>query len=181
MTAMTELTNFVSDNFTLDVDIQSALEHETGSSDTEEPPSPDVLTRWAQLAYAHVNQSNNSLAELTIRLVGNNEMRELNSQYRSQDKTTNVLSFPLENEFPELGDIDLCLLGDIIICHDVVVIEAIQQSKTVNDHYAHMVVHGVLHLLGYDHHGDQEAEQMEALEVTILTQDNIANPYKNAN
>ncbi|MCL4135276.1 UNVERIFIED_CONTAM: hypothetical protein GTU68_031484 [Idotea baltica] len=104
-------------------------------------------------------------------------MRDLNSQYRGKDKTTNVLSFPFENEFLALAELAPGLLGDIVICHSVVVEQAAQQNKTVHNHYAHMVIHGLLHLCGFDHQDDEQAEEMEALEVKILAQSNIPNPY----
>jgi len=111
--------------------------------------------------------------ELTIRLVNINESQQLNAQYRGKDKPTNVLSFPFE--VPE--GIELNLLGDLVICADIVESEALQQNKPLNAHWAHMVVHGCLHLLGYDHINNQDAEQMEALEIDILTKLGFNSPY----
>lgn len=112
--------------------------------------------------------------ELTIRLVNQDESQQLNHQYRSKDKPTNVLSFPFE--VPE--GIELDLLGDLIICVDVVEQEAKEQGKQLLAHWAHMVVHGCLHLLGYDHIDEQEAEEMEALETQIILGLGYSDPYR---
>jgi len=156
----------------LDVDVQHALSKQE-FNEAEEPPSDQQLIEWANRAYAQVNDQH---SEMTIRLVDQEEITALNRDYRQKDKPTNVLSFPVENEFEEL-DLDFNLLGDVIICHQVIVTQAQQQNKHVQDHYAHMVTHGVLHLCGYDHQDDPTAEQMEALEIQILAQSSIANPY----
>jgi len=166
----------------LEVDIQFALafgseECDTEASDSEEPPSPEILTEWAKIAFSEVAESQSRAAEVTLRIVGEDEMRTLNSQYRSKNKPTNVLSFAFENEFSEVIEIDTGLLGDVVICHQVVVSEAQQQSKSVYDHYAHMVTHGILHLCGYDHQVDEDAERMELIEAKILSLSDIENPY----
>lgn len=111
--------------------------------------------------------------ELTIRFVDVEESRRLNRDYRGRDRPTNVLSFPFERP----PGVDLPLLGDLVICHPVVVREAREQDKSQRAHYAHMVVHGTLHLLGHDHQEDAEAEAMEALEREILASLGIADPY----
>lgn len=105
--------------------------------------------------------------ELTIRIVDADESRALNHQWRGRDKPTNVLSFPGEFQ----------VLGDLAICAPVVAREASEQGKAPRAHWAHMVVHGVLHLLGYDHENDSDATAMEAREVKILEQFGYANPY----
>ena len=115
-----------------------------------------------------------SAAEITIRLVDSDESQQLNNQYRGKDKPTNVLSFPFEVP----TGIELDLLGDLVICAPVIAAEAIEQNKSENAHWAHMVIHGCLHLLGYDHINDQEAEEMEALEIALLAKLNIADPYQ---
>lgn len=112
--------------------------------------------------------------ELTIRLVTPQESQQLNHQYRGKDKPTNVLSFPFE--VPE--GIDLNLLGDLVICTQIIEQEAKQQNKTLNAHWAHMVIHGCLHLLGYDHINDEQATKMESLEIQILAKLDIADPYE---
>jgi len=111
--------------------------------------------------------------ELTIRLVEIQESQSLNLQYRDKDKPTNVLSFPFE--VPE--GIELDLLGDLVICADIVAQEAKQQDKKLHNHWAHMVIHGCLHLLGYDHIDDNEATEMEALETNLLKELEISDPY----
>lgn len=113
-------------------------------------------------------------AELAIRLVDAKEGRSLNRDYRGKDYATNVLSFPADMP-PELK---LPQLGDLAICAPVVLKEASEQGKKPRDHWAHMTIHGTLHLLGYDHLEDSEAEAMEALETRILAGLGIADPYK---
>lgn len=148
---------------TLSLDLQIA------DSD-EEHPSLQALENWVLLAL----KGQKTEAELTIRLVDEAEITALNKQYRHKNKATNVLSFPAE--IPE--HIDLPLLGDLVICSKVVKTEAEQQGKPLNDHWAHMVIHGCLHLLGYDHIDDDESEFMEQLETRLLAEIGIANPYK---
>ncbi|NCX94144.1 MAG: rRNA maturation RNase YbeY [Gammaproteobacteria bacterium] len=106
-------------------------------------------------------------------LVNSDEIQTLNRDYRNKDKPTNVLSFPFEAP----PGIDIDLLGDIIICPQVVFEEAQAQGKPYLDHFAHILIHGVLHLLGYDHLEEQEAEQMESKEIGLLAELNIRNPY----
>lgn len=143
------------------VDLQTATEAEI--------PTAEAFQRWADAALTEVEQD----CELSIRLVDEAESAELNQQYRGKNGPTNVLSFPFEAPI----ELDPRLLGDLVICAPVVEKEAAAQDKSVNDHWAHMVVHGCLHLLGYDHIEDEEAEQMEALEIRILSTLNIINPY----
>lgn len=144
-------------------------------------PLQEQFSGWANAAYAELKLK---AAEVTIRIVEESEMTELNQRYRGKQGSTNVLSFALMDSFDDFsGDLpeelfdDCPLLGDVVICHSVVVQEAKKQQKAVSDHYAHMVAHGVLHLCGYDHIDDQEAEQMEALEIKILNNQGISNPY----
>ncbi|CAC9513527.1 Metal-dependent hydrolase YbeY, involved in rRNA and/or ribosome maturation and assembly [uncultured Gammaproteobacteria bacterium] len=112
-------------------------------------------------------------SELLIRLVDTAEIQLLNRTYREKDKPTNVLSFP--SELPK--EIEVAILGDVVICIAVVQIEAKEQSKTFENHLMHTAVHGVLHLLGYDHIKDNEADEMEGLEIKILAGLGIENPY----
>lgn len=175
----------------LQVDVQQVLDDQD-YADAEEPPSHAQLTQWANAAYSMLDgELGKQDSEVTIRLVETVEMTGLNRDYRHQDKPTNVLSFPCEPfPFDSMGadsisfelispgnGPDVTLLGDIVICHPVIVSEAREQQKTVSDHYAHMVAHGLLHLCGYDHQDEQTAEQMEALEIEILAYAKIANPY----
>ncbi|MCL2912621.1 rRNA maturation RNase YbeY [Shewanella corallii] len=113
-------------------------------------------------------------AELTIRIVEAEESQTLNRDYRGKDKSTNVLSFPFEAP----PGIELPLLGDLVICAEVVENEAADQNKPVEAHWAHMVVHGCLHLLGYDHIEDAEAEEMESIETQIVESLGFEDPYK---
>ena len=112
------------------------------------------------------------VGEICVRICGAAESRDLNAQYRGKDSPTNVLSFPAEIAVPEC-----VLLGDLAICWPVVLDEAQQQQKAPRDHFVHLFVHGVLHLLGMDHEEESEAQTMEALEVRILSQLGIADPY----
>ena len=131
-------------------------------------PHARSFARWANAACAAgIARSRSQATELTIRVVGAAESRRLNRTWRGKDKPTNVLSFAA----------DAPVLGDLAICAPVVAREAREQGKSPAAHWAHMVVHGVLHLLGYDHENDRDAAQMEAREVKILAQLGVPNPY----
>jgi len=132
-------------------------------------PSESQFQLWLETVLAPYQKS----FELTIRIVDEVESQQLNHQYRDKNKPTNVLSFPFE--VPE--GIELDLLGDLVICADVVESEAIEQKKTLMSHWAHMVIHGCLHLLGYDHINDADADEMEALEIKSLKKLDISDPY----
>jgi len=114
-------------------------------------------------------------AELTIRFVDAAEGQELNREYRGKDYATNVLTFAY-NEGEEIAD-DEPTRADIILCTDVLEREAAEQKKTVEEHTAHLIVHGVLHAQGYDHEEDDEAEEMESLETELLVEMGYADPY----
>lgn len=161
------------------VDVQDALELD--SSDADKPPSASRLRRWAELAHESaefIGQAEaKKMSEVTLRLVDEAEMIELNQGFRGKAGSTNVLSFPVDDEFGLLIEESTSLLGDIVICHRVIVREAAEQNKTISNHYAHMVTHGVLHLHGYDHLDDESAQEMEALEANILSVSGIENPY----
>ncbi len=115
--------------------------------------------------------------EIVIRIVDEDESAALNQQYRHKSGSTNVLSFPFEAPAPIISP----LLGDLVICAPVIERQAQKQQKLLNHHWAHIVIHGVLHLCGYDHIEDSEAEEMEAKEITLLEQLNINNPYQESN
>jgi probable rRNA maturation factor len=133
-------------------------------------PKLDQFSLWLDTVLLPYNKS----FEVTIRLVDEKEIHQLNHQYRQKDKATNVLSFPFE--VPD--GIDLDLLGDLVICADIVNQEAVEQKKSMEAHWAHMVIHGCLHLLGYDHINDQDAQEMEAIEISLLSKLGYSNPYE---
>jgi len=135
--------------------------------------SKNQLIMWATTAL----QSQLDSAELTIRLIAADEMQLLNHQYRQQNKPTNVLSFPSEIPAEIMAELELPYLGDIAICPEVIHEESHEQGKEPHFHWAHIVIHGVLHLLGYDHINDNDAEIMQNLEIAILTKLNFPNPY----
>jgi probable rRNA maturation factor len=131
-------------------------------------PHARSFARWANAAFARSSSHRMSKGtELTIRVVGAAESRKLNRTWRGKDKPTNVLSFAAEAP----------VLGDLAICAPVVAREAREQGKSPSAHWAHMVVHGVLHLQGYDHENDRDAQRMEARETRILAQLGMPNPY----
>jgi len=132
------------------------------ASNLENLPSKSLLHKWTSAAL-RVD------TEVTIRIVDAQEGQELNSMYRGKDYATNVLTFPLTEE-PHL-------MGDIIICAPVVEAEAKTQNKPLEAHYAHLTVHGILHLHGYDHDTAEQADLMEGLEISILAKLGYANPY----
>lgn len=141
-------------------------------SDKTLSPKASLLKKWAKLALSQVIEQ----GELTIRIVDPAEMKTLNATYRHKDYATNVLSFPFS--MPEEIDMAIPLLGDIVICADVVNKEAQEQHKTQEAHWAHMIVHGIFHLLGYDHEKEEDAKEMEALEIATLQALNFSNPYE---
>ena len=145
------------------IDLQIACEQETGL------PTVEQIEQWATAAV----QPQSDEVEMTVRIVDEAESHELNLNYRGKDRPTNVLSFPFE--CPD--EVELPLLGDLVICRQVVEREAQEQDKPVMAHWAHMVVHGSLHLLGYDHIEDDEAKEMESLETQIMTGLGFADPY----
>jgi len=136
-----------------------------------ELPAREAFEAWAAAALAGEDRD---AAELTIRIVDAAESAELNRRYRHRSGPTNVLSFPFEAP----PGIELPLLGDLVICAPVVAREAAGQGKPAAAHWAHMVVHGILHLLGYDHLEEEEAAGMEALETAILARIGYPDPYR---
>lgn len=127
------------------------------------------VSRWVRHALGDDVQA----AEITVRIVDAAEGQQLNRDFRGKDYATNVLSFPAE--LPE--GVKLPLLGDLVICAPVVAREAAEQGKPVAAHYAHLTVHGVLHLLGWDHEHDKDAEAMEQLEREVLAELGLPDPY----
>ncbi|AKJ41876.1 rRNA maturation RNase YbeY [Pragia fontium] len=145
------------------LDLQIACENQQGL------PSEEEVQRWLDAAVLPFQQE----AEVTVRLVDVDESHQLNHTYRSMDKPTNVLSFPFEAP----PGMEMPLLGDLVICRQVVETEATEQNKILLAHWAHMVVHGSLHLLGYDHITDDDAEEMESLETEIMQELGYSDPY----
>ena len=133
-------------------------------------PETAVLENWAAQCLDHLDEDS---AALTLRIVGRDEIRGLNRDYRNIDKATNVLSFP----FDPVAGIEERYLGDVVVCAAVVAEEAAVQDKPLQAHWAHMVIHGILHLCGYDHTTEKEAGQMEALEKRLLSGLGFTNPY----
>jgi probable rRNA maturation factor len=146
---------------TIELQVQNA-------SSVTEIPSLEDFNRWA----GAVLQSHDDTV-LTIRLVDDEESRALNATYRHKDSPTNVLSFPAD--LPE--EIDLPLLGDIVICAPLVEREAAEQGKSRRAHWAHLTLHGILHLLGHDHRDDREALEMESIETRAMQALGFPDPY----
>ncbi|SFW61753.1 rRNA maturation RNase YbeY [Luteibacter sp. UNCMF366Tsu5.1] len=137
-------------------------------------PASASFRRWVEAALKGARRRKGT--EVAIRIVDADEGQALNLQYRGRDYATNVLSFPAD--LPP--GVNLPLIGDLVICAPVVAREAAEQGKKAAHHWAHMTVHGTLHLLGYDHLDDAEAEAMEALETRILAGLGIPDPYEAA-
>jgi len=148
---------------TLDLEVQNVTR-------VEDVPPESLLGQWAVAALRQEREQ----AELVIRLVDEAESQELNREYRGKDQPTNVLSFP--SNLPAV--VHSSLLGDLVICAPVVLREAEQQGKPSQAHWAHMVVHGVLHLLGYDHQETADVDIMEGLEREVLASLNFTDPYE---
>lgn len=144
-------------------------------------PLPDRrrVTEFVTDTLRFVPQPHGSSFEIVVRIVDEDESRTLNSQFRHIDKATNVLAFPSNDaDLAEVrAEVDDIPLGDLVICAPVVMREAEEQGKSPDDHWAHLVVHGTLHLLGFDHIDEQDAAEMEALETRILAARGIGDPY----
>lgn len=145
------------------VDIQRA-------TDFSPLPSDEDITRWAQYAVKELHRD----VEITVRIVDEHEIARLNATYRGKDKPTNVLSFPVDLP-PGIQD---DLLGDIVICATVVQTEAKTQHKSYESHFAHMIIHGCLHLMGFDHVTPEQADIMEPKEIQLMAELNFPNPYE---
>ena len=152
--------------------IELMLDLQLACEDDSELPTEEQLSLWATAALT--SRTDIEEPELTVRIVDEEESQQLNFEYRGKDKPTNVLSFPFEAP----AHVPLPLLGDLIVCKQVVAREAVEQGKTSAAHWAHMIVHGCLHLLGYDHIEDEEAEEMEGIERVVLADLGFEDPYK---
>lgn len=135
-------------------------------------PNEQQFTQWITLALTTI-ESLQTNSEVSLRIVSEEEIQTLNRDYRHKDKPTNVLSFP--SDLPDF--VESPLLGDIVICATIVEKEALAQGKVIEHHWAHMVIHGVLHLCGYDHIDESDAEEMESLEIKLLQTLKIPSPY----
>jgi probable rRNA maturation factor len=147
---------------TIDLEVQVATTAKT-------LPHPAQIKQWVSEALAEIEQD----VELLIRIVDKEEIQQLNKRYRKKDKPTNVLSFPHNM----IAEFDFMTLGDIILCAPVIEEEATQENKELLAHWAHMVVHGCLHLLGYMHDDQESAETMESLERKIMLKLGFPDPY----
>ena len=151
------------------IDYQQAFEGDEGVANAI--PSLPQIEQWAN---AVLECQGLGEYEITVRFTDEAESQSLNYEYRGKDKPTNVLSFPFEAP----PGIEMNLLGDLVICAPVIMREAEEQNKSHLHHYAHMVIHGILHLLGFDHIDDDEAEVMEEKEISILATLKIDDPYQ---
>lgn len=156
-------------NSEYEVDIQ----YGSGLEVFEGQPDQHQIMYWAENFLKLVRPNG---AELSVRIVDETEMQALNFQYRKKNKSTNVLSFPAH--LPMGLSLPVPLLGDIVICASVVAAEAQEQNKSLAAHWAHMLLHGILHLVGYDHIDNGDAEQMERKEIEMLACMGFANPYE---
>lgn len=146
------------------IDIQNATEEALPLTDEE-------ITQIASM----VLKEHKDKAELTVRMVTPADIQYLNNTYRRQDKATNVLAFP--SALPEAVALEYPLLGDIIICPEILVTESIDMNKSLKEHWSLILIHGVLHLLGYDHIDDYDAELMQGIEIRLLAELGYDNPY----
>ena len=145
------------------------------ASDASGLPSAEDVRAWVRSALASAGRD--AAGDVLVRVVDEEEMRSLNRDYREQDRVTNVLAFPAGN-VEGLPEDEAPQFGDIVVCAGVVAREAEEQGKLTSDHWGHMLVHGTLHLLGYDHVTDSGAVEMERLEREILAGLGIADPYR---
>lgn len=138
-------------------------------------PEENTVHNWVSATLDYLKK-NDKAVELTVRIAALEEAQQLNNEFRNKDYATNVLSFPFNSPV----ELPVTLLGDLVICQSVVEREAEEQQKSAIDHWTHMVIHGTLHLLGYDHIEDDEAEEMEQIERNILASLGISDPYQTA-
>jgi probable rRNA maturation factor len=155
---------------TVELSISESITSESSESDADDIFMPDsnAFQLWAESAYL-----SNEDVVASLQVVSRDEMQELNRKYRDQDKPTNVLSYPME--LPD--EVSIKLLGDLALCADVINVEAEEQAKDCDAHWAHMIVHGMLHLQGYDHVIKEDAGKMEAVEINVLNKLGFGNPY----
>lgn len=148
----------------------------TRASSVRDLPDDSTITAWLAAAMDAAGMARDVPAEVAVRIVDEDEGRDLNSRYRGRDYATNVLSFPAGDAM-SLPDDEPQPLGDLVLCAPVVVREAAEQGKRVADHWGHLLVHGLLHLLGHDHESDADAQAMETIEIAVLAARGVGNPY----
>lgn len=165
------------------IDVHISLEDSRWETVLDEPIASFIETYiGAALNHPDVAPNLPRNVEVSVVLSNDGEIQELNHEYRGKDKPTNVLSFPQEADVFSLKHLDTCvLLGDIVLSIETIQREIVQQQKLMHHHLAHLIVHSTLHLIGYDHETDSDAEKMEALEIDILGQYTIPNPYESDN
>ena len=152
----------------LDIDVADGL------ASAHYVPDEDKLRAWAQSACL-----SDETLEASLKVVDSDESRQLNRDYRDADKPTNVLSFPAElDDLPGLPAESRSFLGDIVLCAPVIAREAVAQGKAAHAHWLHLILHGFLHLNGYDHESEDEAAEMEGLETGVLASLGLPDPYK---
>ncbi len=144
------------------------------ASSSPNVPDEKLVHQWVYAALAEINTGGKDDLELSVRVVDEEESADLNQRYRHKQGATNVLSFPAD--LPD--SLQLPLLGDLVICAQIVEREARQQDKSLDAHWAHMLIHGSLHLMGYDHIDGRDTEEMELLETKIITSLNFPPPYE---
>ncbi len=154
----------------LDTTLSSLLDLDyQNPEDYDDIPDESTLTRWIEKAYQL-----DKAYTVSIRIVASEEAEALNKQYRNKDYATNILSFPFD---PPPIPMEIVHLGDLVLCKEVVEKEALEQHKAIGDHWAHMIIHGILHLQGYDHISETDANEMESLEISLLEDLGVTNPY----
>lgn len=160
-------------NAVVNVDVQNV-------SSIAQVPESGLISDWIREVLSVARPGEDSVVEMAVRIVDEDESRALNKQFRHVDKPTNVLAFPADDVVLAAlrDDTEGRALGDLVICGPVVVREAAEQDKDPRNHWLHLLLHGTLHLLGYDHENAQEAAEMESLEASILAARGIADPYR---
>ena len=156
----------------IEVEVQQALSADAVDS----LPGDEEIRCWVQTALLVAGYGAADNRQVVVRIVDREEVTLLNRDYRHKDAVTNVLSFPFEVPQGIPGE-ELLPLGDIVVCAAVVAQEALEQGKPALHHWAHMIIHGALHLLGYDHMSEAEASEMEALEIRTLAELGFPDPY----
>ncbi len=159
----------------------------------DDVPELQLFRQWATAAYSNTVNNRQAVqlpgqhaltdeplpASVNVYIAGTEEIQQLNYQFRDKDQPTNVLSFPMQlMDEVVIDEMNMTMLGDIALCATVIKQEAQAQGKSIESHWAHMVIHGMLHLQGFDHTEQAQAEAMEQLEITLLDQLGFANPYQ---